>query len=99
MRPSACSGRSASPPPCCCPEPSAAELVAAGAGARSGVATAGSPGLAGAAPLRLEHPTGAFDVSVELDPGAPADRPRTRRAGLVRTARKLFDGTVFPRPA
>ena len=52
-----------------------------------------------AAPLRLEHPTGSVDVSVELDPDAPADRPRTRSAGLVRTARKLFDGTVFPRPA
>jgi 4-oxalomesaconate tautomerase len=51
------------------------------------------------APLRLEHPTGSVDVSVELDPEAPADRPRTRSAGLVRTARKLFEGTVFPRPA
>ena len=51
------------------------------------------------APLRLEHPTGAVDVAVELDPDAPADRPRTRRAGLVRTARKLFEGTVFPRPS
>jgi 4-oxalomesaconate tautomerase len=50
-------------------------------------------------PLRLEHPTGSVDVSVELDPDAPADRPRTRAAGLVRTARKLFEGTVFPRPA
>jgi 4-oxalomesaconate tautomerase len=51
------------------------------------------------APLRLEHPTGAVDVSVELDPSAPADRPRTRNAGLVRTARKLFEGSVFPRPS
>jgi 4-oxalomesaconate tautomerase len=51
------------------------------------------------APLRLEHPTGSVDVSVELDPASPPDRPRTRSAGLVRTARKLFEGTVFPRPA
>lgn len=50
-------------------------------------------------PLRLEHPTGSVDVSVELDPDAPADRPRTRRAGLVRTARMLFEGTVYPRPS
>jgi 4-oxalomesaconate tautomerase len=50
-------------------------------------------------PLRLEHPTGVLEVSVELDPDAPADRPRTRQAGLVRTARKLFEGTVFPRPS
>ena len=66
------------------------------------------PGTAGAelarlpepgAPLRLEHPTGSVDVSVELDPEAPPDRPRTASAGLVRTARKLFEGTVFPRPA
>lgn len=70
-----------------------AELVAA--------AAAGSPvsGSGEASTLRLEHPTGAVDVSVELDPDAPADRPRTKRAGLVRTARKLFDGAVFPRPA
>ncbi len=51
------------------------------------------------APLRIEHPTGSVDVSIELDPDAPADLPRTRSAGLVRTARKLFEGTVFPRPA
>ena len=51
------------------------------------------------APLRLEHPTGSVDVSVELDPEAPPARPRTASAGLVRTARKLFEGTVFPRPA
>ncbi|MBR7827335.1 hypothetical protein KDK95_13540 [Actinospica sp. MGRD01-02] len=50
-------------------------------------------------PLRIEHPTGSVDVSVELDPDAPPERPRTRNAGLVRTARKLFEGTVFPRPA
>jgi 4-oxalomesaconate tautomerase len=52
-----------------------------------------------AGPLRLEHPTGSVDISVELDPDAPPNRPRTRSAGLVRTARKLFEGTVFPRPA
>ena len=51
------------------------------------------------APLRLEHPTGSVEVSVELDPEAPADSPRTRSAGLVRTARRLFEGTVFPRRA
>lgn len=47
--------------------------------------------------LRLEHPTGAIDVSVALDPDAPPGQPRTRRAGLMRTARKLFEGTVYPR--
>jgi 4-oxalomesaconate tautomerase len=49
-------------------------------------------------PLRLEHPTGSLDVAVALDPAAPTERPRVQQAGLVRTARKLFEGTVFPRP-
>ncbi|MFG2090103.1 MULTISPECIES: 4-oxalomesaconate tautomerase [unclassified Spirillospora] len=42
-------------------------------------------------PMSIEHPTGRLDVRVELDGTA------VRRAGVVRTARKLFDGTVFPR--
>ena len=41
---------------------------------------------------RLEHPTGHLDVEVELD-----ESGAVRRSGVVRTARKLFDGTVFPR--
>lgn len=41
---------------------------------------------------RLEHPTGHLDVEVELDPSGAV-----RRSGVVRTARKLFDGVVFPR--
>lgn len=40
----------------------------------------------------LEHPTGTFDALVELD------GREVRRAGIIRTARKLMDGTVFPRP-
>jgi 4-oxalomesaconate tautomerase len=44
---------------------------------------------------RVEHPTGHLDVEIELDAG---DRVRVSRTGVVRTARKLFDGTVFPRP-
>ena len=44
---------------------------------------------------RVEHPTGHLDVEMELDEG---DRVRVSRTGVVRTARKLFDGTVFPRP-
>ena len=43
------------------------------------------------APMGIEHPTGRLDVAVELD-GASV-----RRSSVVRTARKLFDGTVFPR--
>ena len=43
----------------------------------------------------LEHPTGTFEAAIELeiDNGAPT----VHRAGIVRTARKLMDGTVFPR--
>jgi 4-oxalomesaconate tautomerase len=47
-------------------------------------------------PMSIEHPTGRLEVMVELD-GAAA-RPSVRRSSIVRTARKLFDGTVFPRP-
>ncbi|SNS84340.1 4-oxalomesaconate tautomerase [Actinomadura meyerae] len=43
------------------------------------------------APMSIEHPTGRLDVAVELDGTA------VRRAAVVRTARKLFDGTAFPR--
>jgi 4-oxalomesaconate tautomerase len=45
-------------------------------------------------PLVIEHPTGTLAVGVELD----ADPPRVRRSTVLRTARKLFDGTVFARP-
>ncbi|MCW4386040.1 4-oxalomesaconate tautomerase [Salinibacterium sp. SYSU T00001] len=47
------------------------------------------------AALRIEHPTGYFDVELELD-----ESGRTlRRSAVIRTARKLFDGVVWPRPA
>lgn len=39
----------------------------------------------------LEHPTGTFEARVELDGS------EVRRAGIVRTARKLMDGIVYPR--
>jgi 4-oxalomesaconate tautomerase len=42
--------------------------------------------------MRIEHPSGALEVEVELDGN------RVRRTAIVRTARKLFDGRVFPRP-
>lgn len=43
--------------------------------------------------MRIEHPTGALEVEVEVD----ADF-QVRRTAIVRTARKLFDGRVFARP-
>jgi 4-oxalomesaconate tautomerase len=48
-------------------------------------------------PLGIEHPSGRLEVQVELEGGQQP--PRVRRSRLVRTARKLFDGRVFPRPA
>jgi 4-oxalomesaconate tautomerase len=43
----------------------------------------------------VEHPTGTFDVAVEMDMSGPV--PMVTRSGIIRTTRKLFDGTVFPR--
>ena len=48
---------------------------------------------AGQTRMDVEHPSGHLEVEVEVD----ADSLRVRRSGVVRTARKLFDGTVFPR--
>jgi 4-oxalomesaconate tautomerase len=47
--------------------------------------------------LSVEHPTGEFSVRLEV--GGTAERPVVERAGLLRTARMLFDGTVFARDA
>jgi 4-oxalomesaconate tautomerase len=49
----------------------------------------------GRARFDVEHPTGHLEVEVEIDPAS--DPVRVIRSGVVRTARKLFDGTVFPR--
>jgi 4-oxalomesaconate tautomerase len=42
----------------------------------------------------VEHPGGALAAEVELD--TASSPPRVIRAGVIRTARKLFDGTVYP---
>jgi 4-oxalomesaconate tautomerase len=47
--------------------------------------------------VRLEHPTGFFDAVVHVDVSADGNIS-VRRAGIVRTARKLMDGIVHPRP-
>lgn len=54
------------------------------------VHVAGAPGS-----IVLEHPTGTFEatVSLELVDGEPI----VHRAGIIRTARKLMDGLVYPR--
>lgn len=47
--------------------------------------------------LSVEHPTGELTVQLEL--GGTAEAPVVERAGLLRTARALFDGTVFVKRA
>ncbi|MFG1664891.1 4-oxalomesaconate tautomerase [Streptomyces sp. Y7] len=48
--------------------------------------------------IRIEHPTGFLDIESSLVTDA-AGLPAARRTAVVRTARKIFDGTVFPRSA
>ncbi len=50
---------------------------------------------AGSSQVDVEHPTGHLLVDVVVD-GAVSP-PRVVRSGVVRTARKLFDGTAYPR--
>ncbi len=45
--------------------------------------------------VTLEHPSGTFDALVTLEDRE--GRPEVIRAGIVRTARKLMDGVVYPR--
>lgn len=43
--------------------------------------------------FRIEHPTGAAEVLLEVGPGG-----EVLSAGTMRTSRKLFDGRVYPVP-
>lgn len=70
--------------------------VSVAAGVLADDTVASRPGHRG--PLvGVEHPTGTFDVRLELDGHGAGTR--VRRSTVVRTARKLFDGIVWPRPA
>jgi 4-oxalomesaconate tautomerase len=44
--------------------------------------------------IDVEHPTGHLAVEIEID--AATDPPLVVSAGVIRTARKLFDGMAFP---
>jgi 4-oxalomesaconate tautomerase len=73
--------------------------VAAGARVPGSIAaqaldTASATG-GGSSAMRIEHPTGFFDVEAELA-GTDAGCFLSRSA-VIRTARKLFDGLVWPR--
>lgn len=45
--------------------------------------------------MDVEHPSGLFLVRLEM--GGTPEAPTVERGGLIRTARALFDGVVFPR--
>jgi 4-oxalomesaconate tautomerase len=45
--------------------------------------------------LSVEHPTGEFSVAIEV--GGTPENPVVERAGLIRTARLLFEGYAFAR--
>jgi 4-oxalomesaconate tautomerase len=47
--------------------------------------------------LSVEHPTGEFSVRIEV--GGTAEKPVVERAGLLRTARVLFDGVTYVKPS
>ncbi|WP_280874665.1 4-oxalomesaconate tautomerase [Streptomyces pseudovenezuelae] len=49
--------------------------------------------------IRIEHPSGFLDIETSVAPGSGDAAPVVPRTAVVRTARKIFDGTVFPRPA
>ena len=59
-----------------------------GTPAASALARGGDDGV-----VIVEHPTGTFDVAIDIDLSGPV--PVALRSGIIRTARKLFDGTVF----
>ena len=42
--------------------------------------------------FRIEHPTGALEVFLDIAPDGAVSG-----AGTLRTARKIMDGMVFPR--
>jgi 4-oxalomesaconate tautomerase len=45
--------------------------------------------------IGIEHPSGIFNVRLEI--GGTKEKPIVERVGIVRTARAIFDGYVFPR--
>ena len=69
------------------------EMLPAGAGRDRGPAEASRIDRV----VALEHPAGTFDAAVALTT-RPGGELAVESAGIIRTARKLFDGVVFPRP-
>ncbi|MCX4855213.1 4-oxalomesaconate tautomerase [Streptomyces canus] len=73
-----------------------AASVAAGLRIEGGVGAGLAAIDPGSERVRIEHPTGFLDIESSLAAG-PGGPPSARRTAVVRTARKIFDGTVFPR--
>lgn len=67
-------------------------LLPGAAGAELAAWPPGPPG--NPARFDIEHPSGHLEVEVELD--TAASPPKVRSAGVIRTARKLFDGIAYP---
>jgi 4-oxalomesaconate tautomerase len=75
-----------------------AASVAAGLRVPGGVADGIARPPADTSRTRIEHPTGYLDLDTEVEAGDDGSPVTVRRTAVVRTARKIFDGTVFPRP-
>ena len=91
--------RPAASSPCRCTPPSGCSgrlTVAAGVLAEGSVGHDLAPRPPAGEPFLLEHPTGHFDVDVAV--AASDDGWTVTRSAALRTARKIFDGVVFPRP-
>ena len=54
------------------------------------------PGSGDDGTLTCEHPTGAFTVALDIGVDDETGALDVRRAGILRTARRLMDGIVFP---
>lgn len=59
----------------------------------SPAASALRPGAGDDGTIVMEHPTGSFTATMDIDMSGPL--PDVRRAGIIRTTRKLMDGEVF----
>jgi 4-oxalomesaconate tautomerase len=70
--------------------------VSVAAAVRAG-GTVADPCTTAGSLVRVEHPTGTFPVTIDLDGAGAATRVHS--SGVVRTARKLADGLVWPRAA
>lgn len=60
-----------------------------------GIAAVPEPGGSGGTDVDVEHPTGFFTVTLDVDRSGSGRLPEVRRAALLRTARLLMRGEVM----